>query len=188
MEKGSYRERRVVFKRYAVSCFNPFLFCDPASELRGCGAGALALLTGIAPEIISAKNGGAHYPDTFMRRFLRRHGFRTLQLTQCNVSAAKDSVGTEHVILISQLFAHNEGTWGILFGSIYYHNFTCYAASSLSLLNKPVLSAYLVVHPRWQEQPRGQSRRKIAGLNKRLNSVGRIMQSPALISQSQIKV
>ena len=153
MDKGTYKGRRVVFKHYAVSCFNPFLFSDSASELRGCGAGALALLTGVAPERIAAKNGGIHYSDAFMLRFLRECGFRTLQLTQRNLSAAKDYVGTEHVILLSQLFKRNEATWGVIFGGMYYHNFSLFGLNALSLLNKPVLSAYLVVDPRWRTRP-----------------------------------
>jgi len=73
--------------------------CGLGNALRGCGACAFALLTGVAPEIISAKNGGIHYSDAFMFRFLRKCGFRVLRLPQCNLSAAKDYVGTGHVIL-----------------------------------------------------------------------------------------
>ena len=79
MDKGTYKGRRVVFKRYATSCFNPYLFCDPGSDLRGCGACALALLTGVTPEKIAAKNGGVHYPDAFMIRFLRKCAKQTIK-------------------------------------------------------------------------------------------------------------
>jgi hypothetical protein len=53
-------------------------------------------------------------------------------------------------VLISQLFRPNEGTWGVIFNWTYYHNFPSYALDALSFLNKPILSAYLVAHPKWQ--------------------------------------
>lgn len=189
MDKGTYKGRRVEFRRYAVSCFNPFLFSDPASELRGCGAGALALLTGVAPEKISAKNGGIHYPDDFMRRFLRQHGFRTLQLTQCNLSSAEDYVGTDHVILLSQLFKRNEATWGVTFGGMYYHNFSLFSMNALSVLNKPVLSAYIVIDPRWRTPPvKKSSLKRVVSRNRlKLKLLMGKSKSSDLISQSQIK-
>jgi len=169
MDKGTYKGRRVVFKHYETSCFNPYLFSDTGSDMRGCGACALALLTGIMPEKIAAKNGGVHYPDSFMSRFLREHGFRVLRLTQCNLSVAKDYVGTNHVVLLSQLFRRNEATWGVIFRGVYYHNFGVYLLDSLSMLNKPVLSAYVVVDPRWWIGPREKKTVAAAKKSKRLN-------------------
>ena len=116
----------------------------------GCGACALALLTGAAPEVIAKKNRGAHYSDRFMVRFLRDRRFGVLQLTLCNLSAATPKIGTAHVLLLSQLFRQNEGTWGVIFNWTYYHNFQSYSLDALSFLNKPILSAYLVVHPKWR--------------------------------------
>ena len=55
----------------------------------------------------------------------------------------------DHVLLISQLFRREEGTWGIVFGDFYFHNFGIYSLSTLSLLKKPLLSAYMVIHPKW---------------------------------------
>jgi hypothetical protein len=150
VDRGFYTGRRVDFALYAVSCFNPYLFSAPFRARLGCGAGALALLTGVAPERIAAKNGGRHYSDEFMLRFLRQHGFSLLRLTLCNVSAGGSKVGKSHVILVSQLILRNEATWGVIYDGNYYHNFCSYYLDSLSLLNKPILSAYLVMHPRWR--------------------------------------
>jgi len=116
----------------------------------GCGASALALITGVAPEIIASQNGGAHYSDFFMTRFLRVRSFRTLRLTPRMISCAKNKIGPDHVLLVSQLFRRDEGTWGVVFQDFYYHNFEGYVLSSLAFLNKPILSAYVVFHPKWR--------------------------------------
>jgi hypothetical protein len=150
VELGRYTGRRVDFSKYAASFFNPHLFHDGFRLRSGCGATALALLTGVAPEIIAQKNGTPHYADDFMIRFLRRRGFSVLALTQCSVSAATNKVGGQHVVLLSQLFRKNEGTWGVLFNDTYFHNFHIFRLTTLSMLNKPILSAYLVMHSRWR--------------------------------------
>jgi len=148
MEKGRYTGRRVDFARYAVSFFNPHLFAVRAGL--GCGAAALALLSGIAPDHITARNGSKHYSDRFMRRFLREHGFEFLTLTQCRVSSALVRIGRGHVVLVSQLVLRNEGTWGVLYDEYFFHNFSIYGVEATSFVNKPLLSAYLVTHPRWR--------------------------------------
>jgi hypothetical protein len=53
-------------------------------------------------------------------------------------------------VLISQLFRRYEATWGVIHGNAFYHNFQIFELSALAFLNKPILSAYLVVHPRWR--------------------------------------
>ena len=116
----------------------------------GCGACALALLTGTPPAMIAARNGDTHYPDKFMVRFLRQYQFDVLKLTLCNLSMTKSEISNEHVLLVSQLFAKNEATWGVIFQGMFYHGFRSYKLDSISFLNKPVLSAYVVVHPRWK--------------------------------------
>ena len=117
----------------------------------GCGACALALLTGVPPEVIARKNNSSHYSDEFMLRFLRKREFSVLPLTWCNVSTNKSPIDNFHVLLLSQLFARNEATWLVLHNELCYHGFDVYTATTLSFLNKPVLSAYLLVHPKWQE-------------------------------------
>jgi hypothetical protein len=140
----------VEFSNYAASCFNPFLFNAAKHSVSGCGASALALLTGIQPANFVVKNHDDHYSDEFMLRSLRRYGFRILRLTQCNLSQATAGVNASHVLLLSQLFRENEATWIVLFNSVCYHNFDVYSLEALSFLNKPLLSAYLVFHPNWQ--------------------------------------
>ncbi len=148
--KGRYTRHRVDFTRYSVAFFTPHLFAAPGRSGAGCGATALSLLTGVPPQIIRAINGQAHYPDHFMRTFLKKRGFLVVPLTICNISSAKTRLGDRHVVLISQLFTRNEATWGVIFNSMYYHNFEIYALEALSFLNKPILTAYVVSHVKWR--------------------------------------
>lgn len=150
MEKGTYTGRRVDFSKYAAAVFTPHLFGDSIRAYMGCGASALALLTGVSPEVIAKHNRNrAHYGDTFMVRFLRRRGFTVLPLTQCSISASATTLGKSHVILLSQLFRKNEGTWGVIHGDLFYHNFDLYYLDTFAFLKKPILSAYLLSHPNW---------------------------------------
>ena len=145
------------FSRYAASCFTPHLFAGTFGAQAGCGACALALLTGTAPEIIAKENGGRHYPDRFMLRFLRQRGFEIQGLTPRKIVAADGTIGRDHILLLSQMFCPNEATWGVIFGGMFYHNFEIYTVDCLSFFNKPVLSAYLVVHPQWRlAEPAGK--------------------------------
>jgi len=153
VEKGTYTRHRVDFSKLSVAFFNPFLFAGASRALCGCGAAALATLTGALPERIAARNGRAHYADDFMCRFLRKQGFTIVPLTLCKVSVAKTRLGNNHVLLLSQLFRRNEGTWGIIFNTTYYHNFQVYSLEALSLLNRPVLTAYVTWHPKWRVFP-----------------------------------
>jgi hypothetical protein len=189
VDKGTYKGRRVEFEKYATSFFNPFLFSGSDTALMGCGACALALVTGIAPKTIAAQNGGVDYPDVFMTRFLRQHGLRVLKLTECNMSAAKDDIGAWHVVLLSQLFKRNEASWGIIFRGMYYHNFCIYALDSLSMLNKPVLSAYVILDPKWRIDPVEKLARSSALKKERLSlkSLRGLMRSASSISQPRIK-
>lgn len=148
MEKGTYSGRRVDFSRYATTCFTPTLFGRPEYALAGCGASALALLTGIPPANFITKN--KHYSDGFMLRSLRQRGFHTVRLTQCNVSKHSKGISDLHVILVSQLFRQNEATWVVVFNRSCYHNFSVYSLEALSFLNKPILSAYVLSHQKWQ--------------------------------------
>jgi hypothetical protein len=161
VETGSYLGRRADFSQYTASVFNPYLFRGDFACLVGCGAGALALLSGIAPETVAVKNGSMHYSDAFMLRFLRNQGFKTLRLTLCNLSQSKSQVQPANVVLLSQLFRRNEATWGVVYDNSYYHNFQHYSLESISFLNKPILSAYLIVHPRWRMKALGKDKAEL---------------------------
>jgi len=92
-----------------------------------------------------------------MVSFLVRHGFDVLKLTERIILGNDKFIGRNHVILLSQLVSTTDGTWGVIFNGDYYHNFTAYTLDGLSLVNKPVMSAYLVCDRRYRvinEQPR----------------------------------
>jgi hypothetical protein len=116
----------------------------------GCGATALALLTGCLPEGIAAKNGSRHYADSFMISTLLAYGFKVKRLTVSNVLRSPSSIEANNVLLLSQIFKPEEATWGVIFNSLYFHNFEIYNLEALSLLRKPMHSCYLVVHPKWR--------------------------------------
>ena len=149
MEKGSYW-CRLNLADYVAHCFRPYLFGDERRGRYGCGASALSLITGVLPEDVSRQNNGAHYADEFMTRFLRGHGFRVQALTQSNIAAASSKIEHRHVILLSQMFRQREATWGVIYNSMYYHNFQIHFLDTLTLIRKPIVSAYLVVHPTWR--------------------------------------
>jgi hypothetical protein len=67
-----------------------------------------------------------------------------------SVCGAKNRLGSDHVLLVSQLLTSLEGTWGVIHRNAYYHNFDMYELSALAFVNKPILSVYVVVHPVWR--------------------------------------
>ena len=167
METGSYKGRRVDLSRHTTTRFNPYLFAGPFRAQLGCGACALALITGTPPETIASGRRSRHYSDGFMLAYLRQRGFRAIRLTLCNISTATASVGSAHVLLLSQLFRKNEGTWVVLHAGTCYHNFTQYSLEPLSFLNKPILSAYVLQHPGWQIDSSGN---EVAPLKPKIKS------------------
>lgn len=144
------KRRRVDLSRYAASVFAPHLFCGSARASFGCGACSLALLTGVAPEVISARNGGRHYSDRFMCEFLIERKYQVQRLTPRLVRDIQSPINSDHVLLVSQLLTAEEGTWGVVFGELYYHNFQPYDLSAFAFLNKPLLSVYVVCHSKWR--------------------------------------
>lgn len=171
MEKGSYRTPPVDLQQYVVPLFVPHLFTSPLAQRVGCGPATLALLTGVPPHRILPQNRKRHYSDRFMVAFLRRHGFEVLRLTQCLVSRNATVISANHLVLLSQLLLPNEGSWGVLFGGIYYHNFRCYAFDELSLLNKPLLSAYLLWDRTFPRNPAAPKRLAKLKSHLKLNAV-----------------
>lgn len=142
---------------YTTCSFNPHLFSEALRAGAGCGPSALALLTGELPRVIAAENRSQpHTSARFVANFLRARGYGVLELTRANLVMSPIKIRPSHVLLLAQLFRFQhiegeyEGTWSVLHQNVCYHNGDHYTIDSLSLVNKPIVSALLVVHPRWR--------------------------------------
>jgi len=151
VKPDSYKARHVDFADYTTCSFNPHLFSEAARAGAGCGPSTLALLTGEPPKLIAAENHWQpHTSARFMRNFLRARGYGVLEITRDNILSSRTKIYSFHVVLLAQLFRNGEGTWSVLHNGVLYHNCEGYTMDSLSLLNKPIVCAFLVVHPRWR--------------------------------------
>lgn len=167
METGYYKKRRLDWESYEVDVFVPHLFNVDGC---GCGANALAILTGVPPHFIQNTNrqNRNHWKDSFMVKFLKECGFRVHHLTKCDASSAaspdfaSDNITDRHVILSSQLTGKNKASWTVAHNRLWYHNFQICSFQATNLLNLPTLTCYLVCHPNWRREnwvdPRNRKR------------------------------
>lgn len=166
MKEGSYKARRVDFAPFATCSFNPYLFSEAVRSGVGCGPSTLALLTGELPRTIAAENHNRpHTSARFMVKFLRARGYSVFELTRWHIVSSRTKIGPNHIVLLAQVFRRLEGTWNVLHNGICYHNNDMYTLDNLSLLNKPIETAFLVVHPRWRRssvEKQSKARTKIA--------------------------
>jgi len=146
--KGKYTKKPVDYKELRAFLFTPHLYDRVLYGTAGCGATALALLTGNHPWDIQDQNKRkAHYSDRFMIKYLNDHQFKTIPLSQKGLNSntvVTYPVSSDHVLLVSQLMAKREATWVIYHRNLSYHNFETGATDKLDFLNKPILTAYIV--------------------------------------------
>ncbi len=154
MENGYYRKKPIQWYKYEVDVFIPHLF---SNGWAGCGANTLALLTGIPPNYIqnTNKQNPNHWKDTFMIKFLKKHGFKVIPLTKCDATNCSDGyiadkINNRHVLMVSQLMGKNNASWTVIHNELMYHNFETIAFKGYSLVNNPSLTAYVVFHPTWK--------------------------------------
>lgn len=144
MKHGSY-SKKIDFTKFAVKRFAPFMF----SALRafcGCGPTALGLLTGIDPLDIKSRD---HWSATAMCRFLRERGFEIERLTRCNVTNADSltaPLGKEHVLLLCIKMIKGEASWAVVYNNLIYHNLEVSPFKSYTLLNMPIMDAFIITH------------------------------------------
>lgn len=147
MENGSY-EDPVDFAAFAVRKFVPHLFTHQLLAHCGCGANTLALLTGEAPwKIVPYRK---HWPDEYLLKYLRKRGWKTHRITKYNVTKSEFMswpITEDHVVLFSFCVKRKEASWGVIFGGNIYHNFEITSLRPMELLNRPILSAYVLTHP-----------------------------------------
>lgn len=156
METGYYKNRSLDWESFEVDVFSPHLFGIGGC---GCGASALATLTGVPPHFIRNTNrvNPNHWKDSFMIKFLKENGFKVRHLTKCDVSNTNPGTGIasynltdRHVLLLSQLTGKNTASWTVAHGKLWYHNFETCSFQATGLLNLPTLTCYLVCHPNWR--------------------------------------
>jgi len=133
-------------------CFAPYLFKPKFISLYGCGAIALSVLTGVSPlKIVNPNRKKEHWTDRFMLDFLRKRDFLTVKISPIDLLGPEleNHVTEEHVVLLSHWVKKDIATWAILYRMMYFHNFEMYDLNALEFINRPVLTAYAVFHPRW---------------------------------------
>ena len=154
LPKGKYKEVKIDFNKLSVEWFAPHLYRKDAYAL-GCGRTALTTLTGVSPDMIPIGKGEKHhYSDRFMVNFLRQRDYQVLPVTQCDMTQHSDvilhEITEDHVVLFSQLMIKNEASWSVTYGGLVYHNFYVTRLHGMEFLNKPLLSAYVIFHPKWR--------------------------------------
>tara|TARA_R110000868_G_scaffold269412_1_gene528784 strand:+ start:454 stop:939 length:486 start_codon:yes stop_codon:yes gene_type:complete len=155
METGTYQDHKN-WNKYRVNKFNFTLFDPFLYGTFGCGANALACVTGKNPKNFLQKSG--HYSDEFMVKQLRKNNINVLKLTKSNLTNDKKAsikIDDRHVLLISQLFSKGEASWVIHHAGMFIHNFETDKCSYWHLLNFPIVSAYVLFKKKWRdEKPR----------------------------------
>ena len=149
MHNGKYIKNSTNFQKYTSKKFSPHLFNKSAYKLAGCGANALSLITGENPFDISEKNKHKdHYSDEFMIKHLRKNKFKVFTLNKCNLTNRETNVTyhvrENHIILMSQLFLKKEASWLVSWNDLVFHNFEIAPLDPFSLINCPIISAYVL--------------------------------------------
>jgi hypothetical protein len=158
MENGNYGNANTDFRKLTLEGVPFTMFDGYEFGLTGCGANALALLTGVHPlRVVKENKNRAHYSDGFMVRFLREHGIRAFKVTKCNLTGRTKNtdkflygcIGANNLILTCQLLQKNEASWFVYWNGVRYHNFDVDRVSFSSLLNFPLINAYVLYNSRW---------------------------------------
>lgn len=152
--------RAIDWDSFEAVRFNPFFFNAAGG---GCGGNALGLLTGIDPLDLPHRDD---WTPGYMCRKLREHGFRVHELSIKNLTAHRPSiympetVTASHVVLARIKICKPEATWVVLYDGRMHHNFEVTPIRSYSMLNTPLMNAYIVHHHSWNSRAALKRRRK----------------------------
>ena len=158
MENGRYGNANTDFRKLVLEEVPFTMFDGYKFGLTGCGANALALLTGVHPlKVLKANKNRNHYSEGFMVRFLRKHGIRAFKVTKCNLTGRTKNtdqslygyIGPNNLLLTCQLLKRNEASWFVYWNGYLYHNFDVERAAFSSLLNFPLINTYVLHCPKW---------------------------------------
>ena len=154
LEIGAHTKTAIPFDSYAAPNFS-----IPRSSTRGiknCWAHALFNLTG-------KRHKKDFYSITLtndqMIAFLRRNGITVRALSICNtlsdvIGEVANNLRNHHVILAKQLMfsdgRYTEASWIVLHNGKMYHNDEVLTPHPLEFLNRPIIKAWLLCHPKWK--------------------------------------
>lgn len=153
MKHGKYGPGNTNFKKLQVSKLPVTLWDNFEYEKSGCGATALALLTGKNPKDIALKNGKNHYSDRFMVDFLRKNKISVYEVNRANLTQSKEwrhQLSDNNVVLYSAHTSKKESSFFVTFNGYLYHNFTIAKANYLDFLNFPIDSCYVLFKKSWK--------------------------------------
>lgn len=152
MKHGNYGPGNTDFKKLQVSKFPLTLWDGVAYGHCGCGATALALITGknplkIAEKVKISKSGKRSFSDRFMINFLRKNNFSVFEVNKANISNRNEwshSILDNNLVLVSLLTQKKEGSWFVLYNNFLFHNFQISKANYLDFLNFPIESMFVL--------------------------------------------
>lgn len=159
MEAGKYSKKKIDFTKFECQKF-PFTLYDSALYgLSGCGYNLLASIVGKeSPYDIRRLNRSKNKEsceDKFILWYLRKHQFKILPLTKCNLTNTQSMyldgvIKPYNVFISSNLVRKNEASWFAGFSKYWIHNQEILPMQPLDPLNFPTLSAYLLWHKKYQ--------------------------------------
>lgn len=153
MKHGKYGPGNTNFKKLQVSKLPITLWDNIDYEKSGCGATALALLTGKNPKDIALKNGKNHYSDRFMVDFLRKNKISVYEVNRANLTRSKEwrhQLSDNNVILYSAHTSKKESSFFVTFNGYLYHNFRISKADYLDFLSFPIDTCYVLFKKEWK--------------------------------------
>lgn len=145
MKIGTYGPRNTDFKKLRIERAELCFFDKVVYGETGCGANALALLTGVNP--LKFKTWDGLYPDNFMLYKLRAHGYSVYEVTKANLTFSKTAamiIDDRHLILYSSLLSRGIASWFVSFNNMVVHNFDVFAPSYWALINSPIHSMFVL--------------------------------------------
>lgn len=148
---------------YRSPFFEPYL----NGSTHCCGWDAYRTILGKNPP----KNFGNLSTDRQMVGALRTSGIEVIPLTVCTVTNRLELfnlVLESHVLLISQMFRKNEGSWCVLHGGRIFHNCEDETNSfhMLEFINRPILTAYILWTKKWERKMRQKNKRQKSSFKK----------------------
>lgn len=142
--------RKLESETFSANKFIPHVY-NRRFTGHGCGASALALLTGVRPDKIPSRDD---WTSRFMLKFLHERGFTLAKITPQNLTNTTRlvtyAINSSHVILASILLSRTDATWVVIYSKSLYHNFEIVEFSGYEIVNHPIITAYLVHHPAWK--------------------------------------